>query len=154
MNDTIHWLFILQMLIHNLWGPSFKYFCWSFVSWCREAHLEVCRLGNQNSFCGNNKLWIQERLERGQNSVIHLKQAHTISFSHWWQVTGWGEMASSCARASLGWTSEKTCLQKRWLSTGIGSPGRWLSHHPWMCLKTVYMWCSGTWFSRGLLELG
>ena len=23
-------------------------------------------------------------------------------------------------------------------------PGRWLSHHPWMCLKTVWMWCSGT----------
>jgi len=22
------------------------------------------------------------------------------------------------------------------LSTGIGSPGRWLSHHPWVCLKT------------------
>ena len=38
----------------------------------------------------------------------------------------------------------KTSLQKGWLSTGIGSPGRWLSHHPWMCLKTVWMWCSGT----------
>jgi len=24
-------------------------------------------------------------------------------------------------------------LQKGWLSTGMGSPGRWLSHHPWMC---------------------
>ena len=23
-------------------------------------------------------------------------------------------------------------------------PGRWLSHHPWMCLKTVWMWCSET----------
>uniref|UniRef100_A0A8C9FJK2 BRCT domain-containing protein n=1 Tax=Pavo cristatus TaxID=9049 RepID=A0A8C9FJK2_PAVCR len=21
---------------------------------------------------------------------------------------------------------------------------RWLSHHPWMCLKFVWMWCSGT----------
>ena len=20
----------------------------------------------------------------------------------------------------------------------------WLSHHPWMCLKTIWMWCSGT----------
>ena len=38
----------------------------------------------------------------------------------------------------------KTSLQKGLLSTGIGSPGRWLSHHPWMCLKTVWMWCSGT----------
>jgi len=30
--------------------------------------------------------------------------------------------------------SGKTSLQKG-LSTGIGSPGRRLSHHPWMCLK-------------------
>ena len=65
--------------------------------------------------------------------------------SHWWQVTGWGEMA----RVSLGWISGKNSLQKGLLSTGIGSPGRWLSHHPWMCLKTVWLWCSGTWFNRG-----
>ena len=25
-----------------------------------------------------------------------------------------------------------------------GLPGRCLSHHPWMCLKTVWMWFSGT----------
>jgi len=43
-------------------------------------------------------------------------------------------MASSCTRVSLGWISGKTSLQKGLLSTGIGSPGRWLSHHPWMCL--------------------
>ena len=52
-------------------------------------------------------------------------------------VTGQGEMATSCARVSLDWISGKTSLQKGLLSTGIGSPGRWLSHHPWMCLKTV-----------------
>ena len=59
-------------------------------------------------------------------------------------------MDFSCARGSLGWISGKS-LQKGLLSPGIGSPGRWLSHHPWMCLKTVWMWCSGTWFSGGLL---
>ena len=59
-------------------------------------------------------------------------------------VTGEGEMASSCTRVSLGWISGKFSLQKGLLSTGIGSPGRWLSHHPWMCLKTIWMWCSGT----------
>ena len=36
-----------------------------------------------------------------------------------------------------------------WLWGRMGFPGRWLSHHPWMCLTTVWMWCSGTWFSRG-----
>jgi len=33
-------------------------------------------------------------------------------------------------------------VRKGWLSTGIGSPGRWLSHRPWMCLTAVWMWCS------------
>jgi len=50
----------------------------------------------------------------------------------------------SYTRVSLGWISGRTSLQKGLLSPGIGSPGRWLSHHPWMCLKTVWMWCSGT----------
>ena len=58
-------------------------------------------------------------------------------------VIGQGEMASNCTRVSLGWISRKTLVQKGLLSTGIGSPGRWLSHHPWTCLKTVWMWCSG-----------
>ena len=44
----------------------------------------------------------------------------------------------------------KTSLQEGLLSTGIGSRERWLSHHPWMCLKTAWMWCSGTRFSEGL----
>jgi len=44
-------------------------------------------------------------------------------------------MASSCTSGGLGWISGKTSLQKGLLSTEIGSPGRWLSHHPRMCLK-------------------
>ena len=60
--------------------------------------------------------------------------------SHWWQVTGLGEMASSLIRISLGWISGNTSLLKGLLSTGIDSPGRWLCHHPWMRLKTVWMW--------------
>ena len=58
-------------------------------------------------------------------------------------VTGQVEMASSCTRVSLGWISGKTSLRKVFLSTGIVSPGRWLSHHPWMCLKTIWIWCQG-----------
>jgi len=70
-------------------------------------------------------------------------------------LTRQGEMALNCARVSLGWISgKKKSLLKRLLSTGIGSTGRWLSHHPWMSLKTIWMWCSETWFSRGLLESG
>jgi len=59
-------------------------------------------------------------------------------------VTGQGEMASSCARGGLGCISGKISLQKRLLSTGIGSPERWVSHHPYMCLKSIWIWCSGT----------
>jgi len=59
-------------------------------------------------------------------------------------VTGGGEMALSSARVSLGWILGYSSLQKGLLSSGIGSPGKWLSHHPWMYLKTVWMWCSGT----------
>ena len=36
----------------------------------------------------------------------------------------------------LGWMLGNTSLQKGWLNTGIGSPGRWLSHHSWMCFKS------------------
>jgi len=60
-------------------------------------------------------------------------------------------MASSCTRGDLGWILWKTSLQKGLLSTGIGTPGMWLSHHPWTCLKTVWMWCSETRLSGGLL---
>ncbi|EPJ32724.1 DNA-dependent kinase catalytic subunit domain protein, partial [Chlamydia psittaci 06-1683] len=42
----------------------------------------------------------------------------------------------SCARVSLGWILGNTSLQEGLLSTGIGSPGGRLSHHPWTCLKT------------------
>ena len=59
-------------------------------------------------------------------------------------VTGRGEMTSSCSRGGLGWISGKISLQKVLLSTGIGSSGRWLSHHPCLCLKSIWMWCSGT----------
>ena len=45
-------------------------------------------------------------------------------------VTGQGEMASSCASVSLGWITGNTSLQEGLLSTGMVSPGRWLSHHP------------------------
>ena len=53
-------------------------------------------------------------------------------------------MASSCAGGGLGWISGNNSVQNGWLSAGMGSPGRWLSHHPRMCLKAVWMWCSGT----------
>ena len=36
----------------------------------------------------------------------------------------------------------KRFFTERVVSTGIGSPGRWLNHHPWMCLRAIWMWCS------------
>jgi len=43
------------------------------------------------------------------------------------------KFASGCARASLGWISRITSLQKGLLSTGIGSPRRWLSPETFGC---------------------
>ena len=34
-----------------------------------------------------------------------------------------------CRGGGLDWMSGKTSLQKGWLSTGVDSPGRWLSQH-------------------------
>ena len=31
----------------------------------------------------------------------------------------------------------KKFSQKEWSDSGIGCPGRWWSHHPWMCLRVV-----------------
>ena len=85
-------------------------------------------------------------------NTLHMS-GHQISALELPSLLYWHKMASSCTRVSLGWISGKTYLQRGLLNTGIGSPGRWLNHHPWMCLKTC-MWCSATWFSRRLLELG
>ena len=59
--------------------------------------------------------------------VLLIIKSYTGLFS---LVTGRGEMASSCVREGLGWVSQKTSLQEGLLSTGIGSPGKWLSDHP------------------------
>ncbi|PKU46139.1 hypothetical protein llap_3551 [Limosa lapponica baueri] len=40
-----------------------------------------------------------------------------------------------CNRAGLDWTSGINSSQKEWSDTGIGCPGRWLSHHPWWWSK-------------------
>jgi len=36
-------------------------------------------------------------------------------------------------RLNLG----KIYLLKEWSGIGIGSPEKWLSHHPWRCLKNM-----------------
>jgi len=57
-------------------------------------------------------------------------------------------MASSCTRGGLDWILGKISLLKEWSDIGTGCPGRWWSHHPWRCSKTVWMWHFRTWFSR------
>jgi len=43
---------------------------------------------------------------------------------------------------------EKISSLKGLSSTETGFPGRWLSHHPWRCLKNGWMCYFGVWLSR------
>ena len=47
------------------------------------------------------------------------------------------ETALNCNRGDLDWTLGKNFSQKEWSDSGIGCPGRWWSHHPWMCLRVI-----------------
>jgi len=124
------------------------------------CHSRVCRRGmlgllsllpRPGTFCTHGRapnilflmLWI---LPLGVNTEAKMNYSylHSMLLSLYDLYKYVGEMALSCTRGGLGWISGKTSLQKGLLSTGMGSPWRWLSHHPWMCLKTIWMWCSGT----------
>jgi len=63
-------------------------------------------------------------------------------------------MASSCARGGSDWILWKISSLKEWLGAGMGCPGRWLSHCYWRCLRNVWMWHWGTWFSGEILVVG
>ena len=52
-------------------------------------------------------------------------------------VIGLEGMALSCARRDSGWMSGNISSPEEWLGTGVGCPGRWLSHHPWMCSGNI-----------------
>ena len=57
-------------------------------------------------------------------------------------VLGTGEASPRVLCSVLG-----TSVQKGHGGAGAGLnqvSTRWLSHHPWMCLRAVQMWCSGT----------
>jgi len=69
-----------------------------------------------------------------------------IAAEQGWSLLTGGRMRGNGLRLHQGkfrLDIRKNFFTERLLSTGMGSPGRWLSYHPWMCLKTVSMWCSG-----------
>ena len=72
--------------------------------------------------------------------IIKLKlkknKVHTFKTFGWLQITLFNNLLKIVRSGELGVNASKG------------------SHHPCMCLKTIWMRCSGTWFSGGLLELG
>ena len=40
-------------------------------------------------------------------------------------------------KGGSGWTLGKISSPKEWLDTGMGCLGRWWSHHPWRCSRTI-----------------
>jgi len=46
-------------------------------------------------------------------------------------------MASSCIRGGLDWILGKNSLLKERSDIAIGCPGKWWSHHPCRCSKSV-----------------
>ena len=56
----------------------------------------------------------------------------------------WGRLRLDVKKSAL----------KVWSGTVPGSPGRWWSHHPWRCSRSILMWHWGTWLSGEMLVVG
>lgn len=66
------------------------------------------------------------------------------------QMKTWKEVALSCTRGgSVQIFKKKTPKLKGQLGIGISCPVRCCSHHPWKCLRGVWIWHLGMWFRDG-----
>ena len=63
-------------------------------------------------------------------------------------------LALICARGGLRWVLGEIPSLTGLPRIGIGCTGKWWSRCPWRCLKDVWMWHLGTWFSGGLGRVG
>lgn len=70
-----------------------------------------------------------------------------------WQVIGHEETVSSCTRGGLEWSLGRIYLWRAWLGIEMGCPWKWWDPHPWRCIRGVWTWHSGTWFSGGTQQV-
>lgn len=52
------------------------------------------------------------------------------------------------------WASGRIFSLKRWLSLGMGYPGRWWIHHSWKCSRKSWRWHSVPWSNSWWLVRG
>ena len=69
-------------------------------------------------------------------------------------ATGRQVMALSRTRGGSGWILGNISCQKEWRGTGTGCPGRWWSHRPWRCSRTVALRDAVSGHSGGGLMVG
>lgn len=95
---------------------------------------------------GSGVVWPGEREAQGSLLLSTTPWKEMVEKARWRLVssprqpeTVWEEIASSCARGGLVWTSGGISSQKWWLDTGLGCPRRWWSHRPWRCVRKDWM---------------
>mgnify|MGYP001856499587 CR=1 FL=1 len=104
---------------------------------------------SENFTCGCPVLQVTSVLTPGRRAFTLQRQEIWLK----WACEKWEVMALSSTWGYSGWILGKISSQNEWWGSGTGCPGRWWSHHPWRCSRTVWMWHWGTWLV-GMVGMG
>ena len=92
---------------------------------------------------GTGTVYLEKRRLRGE--LTALTTAWNEVVVRWGSasspVIGLEKIAPSCTRGDSSWILGKISPLKQWSGTGMGCPGRWLSHCPWGVQK-IFRCCA------------